>query len=65
MPVADAAVAAGERFVALELDGMDGAVGIKVADKVQAKHAALPLIFLSVKDGAPVSGFFLVGLGLM
>ena len=56
MPAADAAAAAGERFVALELDGMDGAVGIKVADKVQATHAALPLIFLSVKDGAQGSG---------
>ena len=59
MPVADAAAAAGERFVALELDGMDGAVGVKVADKVLAKHAGLPLIFLSVKDGAPGLGFLM------
>ena len=56
MPVADAAAAAGEGFVALQLDDMDGAVGVKIADKVQAKHAGLPLIFLSAKDGAQ-SGF--------
>ncbi|KAK9836990.1 hypothetical protein WJX81_004555 [Elliptochloris bilobata] len=53
LAVADAAVAAGQAFACVQLDiGADNKASGKVAEVVQAKHAALPFIFFSPDAGA-------------